>query len=97
LWVEANEDFDVVALAITIAEADINTHYTQLRKWAMEFKNTPRLVTGNDVIDLPGPLRARALREVRLFQLSSGISSRDKLLRFLEGVRKRLVATTTQS
>ena len=94
LWLDAGEDYDVIMLAITIAESDINARYEELRNWAMEFRNTPRLVTGNDVIDLPGPLRARALREVRLFQLSSGINEREKLLRFLEGVRKRLVAAT---
>jgi len=97
LWVEANEDFNVIMLAITIAESDINARYDQLRKWAVEFKNTPRLISGADVLDLPGPLRARALREVRLYQLSSGINERTKLLRFLEGVSKRLAATTTQS
>ena len=97
LWVEANEDYDVIMLAITIAESDINARYDQLRKWAVEFKNTPRLISGADVLDLPGPLRARALREVRLYQLSSGINERTKLLRFLEGVSKRLAATTTQS
>jgi hypothetical protein len=84
-------------LAITIAEADINARYEELRKWAMEFRNTPRLVTGRDVIDLPEYLRARVLKEVRLYQLSSGISEREKLLRFLEGVKKRLAATTTLS
>ncbi|MDT7969495.1 MAG: HDIG domain-containing protein [Vulcanisaeta sp.] len=97
LWVDAGEDYDVIMLAITIAESDINARYDQLRKWAVEFKNTPRLISGADVLDLPGPLRARALREVRLYQLSSGISEREKLLRFLEGIKKRLVATTTQS
>ena len=97
LWLDAGEDYDVIMLAITIAEADINARYEELRNWAVEFRNTPRLVTGRDVIDLPEYLRARVLKEVRLFQLSSGISERGKLLRFLEGVKKRLVATTTQS
>jgi len=96
LWVEASEDYNVIMLAITIAEADINAKYDQLRKWAMEFKNTPRLVTGHDVLDVPAGLRSRVLKEVRLFQLTSGVNDREKLLRFLEGVKKRLV-TTTQS
>ena len=97
LWVEANEDFNVIMLAITIAEADINARYEELRKWAQEFRNTPRLVTGRDVLDLPEYLRARVLKEVRLYQLSSGVSDRGKLLKFLEGIKKRLVVTTTQS
>ncbi len=97
LWVEANEDYDVIMLAITIAEADVGRRYEELRKWAMEFVRTPRLVTGRDVLDLPEYLRARVLKEVRLFQLSSGVSDRGKLLRFLEGIKKRLAATTTQS
>ena len=93
LWLDAGEDYDVIMLAITIAEADINTHYTQLRKWAQEFRNTPRLVTGRDVLDIPIELRSKVLREVRLYQLSSGVNDREKLLRFLDGIRKRLVAT----
>ncbi len=97
LWVEANEDYDVIMLAITIAEADVGRMYEELRKWASEFARTPRLVTGRDVLDLPEYLRARVLKEVRLFQLSSGVSDREKLLRFLEGVKKRLAATPTQS
>jgi putative nucleotidyltransferase with HDIG domain len=92
LWLDANEDYDVIMLAITIAEADINTYYNQLRKWAMEFKDTPRLVNGYDVADLPGPLRSRALREVRLFQLTSNINNRDKLLNYLKSIRARLLA-----
>jgi putative nucleotidyltransferase with HDIG domain len=95
LWLDANEDYDVIMLAITIAEADINTYYNQLRKWAMEFKDTPRLVNGYDVADLPGPLRARALREVRLFQLTSSINNRDKLLNYLKSIKARLLAQLT--
>jgi putative nucleotidyltransferase with HDIG domain len=97
LWVEANEDFNVIMLAITIAEADVGRRYEELRNWASEFARTPRLVTGHDVLDVPAELRSRVLKEVRLFQLSSGINERTKLLRFLEGVSKRLAATTTQS
>jgi len=95
LWLDANEDYDVVALAITVAESDINAYYTQLRNWALEFKNTPRLITGVDVIDLPGALRARALREVRLFQLTSNINNRDKLLNYLASVKARLIQSQT--
>lgn len=95
LWIDAGEDYDVVALAITVAEADINAHYDQLRKWAQEFRNTPRLITGVDVIDLPGALRSRALREVRLFQLTSGINDRGKLLNYLKNVKARLLAQLT--
>jgi putative nucleotidyltransferase with HDIG domain len=58
LWLEANEEYDTIMLAIMIAEADINARYDNLRNWAVEFRNTPRLVNGNDVIDLPGPLRS---------------------------------------
>jgi putative nucleotidyltransferase with HDIG domain len=97
LWLDAGEDFDVIMLAITIAESDINARYEELRKWAVEFARTPRLVTGRDVLDIPAELRSRVLKEVRLFQLTSGVNDREKLLRFLEGVRKRLVTTTTQS
>jgi len=95
LWINAGEDYDTVMLAIMIAESDVNTHYGQLRNWAMEFKNTPRLITGVDVIDLPGPLRSRALREVRLFQLTSGVSDRSKLLNYLKSVKARLLAQLT--
>ncbi len=95
LWIDAGEDYDTVMLAIMIAESDVNTHYGQLRNWAVEFKNTPRLVNGNDVLDLPGPLRARALREVRLFQLTSGVSDKSKLLNYLKSVKARLLAQST--
>jgi putative nucleotidyltransferase with HDIG domain len=95
LWINANEDYDVVMLAVTIAEADINARYDQLRKWAMEFKNTPRLVNGYDVADLPGALRARALREVRLFQLTSNINDRGKLLNYLRSIKARLLTQST--
>jgi len=95
LWINAGEDYDTVMLAIMIAESDVNTHYGQLRNWAMEFKNTPRLINGNDVIDLPGPLRSRALREVRLFQLTSGVSDRSKLLNYLKSVKARLIQPQT--
>jgi putative nucleotidyltransferase with HDIG domain len=95
LWLDANEDYDAIMLAIMIAESDVNTHYDQLRNWAQEFKNTPRLITGVDVIDLPGPLRARALREVRLFQLTSGVSDRSKLLNYLKSVKARLIQSQT--
>ena len=94
LWIEANEDFDIIMLAIMIAESDINTHYGQLRSWAQEFRNTPRLVNGYDVADLPGPLRSRALREVRLFQLTSNINDRGKLLNYLKSVKARLLQLT---
>ncbi len=95
LWLDANEDYNVIMLAITIAEADVNTYYNQLRSWAQEFRNTPRLVNGYDVADLPGALRARALREVRLFQLTSGINDRGKLLNYLASVKARLLAQLT--
>jgi len=97
LWVSANEDFNVIMLAIMIAEADVGRRYEELRNWASEFARTPRLVTGRDVLDVPAELRSKVLREVRLFQLSSGVNERNKLLRFLEGIKKRLVAPTTQS
>jgi len=95
LWINAGEDYDTVMLAIMIAESDVNTHYGQLRNWAMEFRNTPRLINGNDVLDLPEPLRSRALREVRLFQLTSGVSDRSKLLNYLKSVKARLLAQLT--
>jgi len=97
LWLDANEDYNVIMLAITIAEADINARYDQLRTWAQEFRSTPRLVTGRDVLDVPAELRSRVLKEVRLFQLTSGVNERSKILKFLEGIKKRLVVTTTQS
>jgi putative nucleotidyltransferase with HDIG domain len=95
LWLDANEDYDVITLAITIAEADVNARYDNLRNWAREFENTPHLVNGYDVLDLPGPLRSRALREVRLFQLTSNINDRDKLLNYLKSVKARLIQSQT--
>lgn len=74
-WVwDVDEDPHIAHLAITIAEADVGKPYTELRRLVEEFENTPRALTGIDVVEMPIPVEKRSyvLRKARELQLARG-------------------------
>jgi poly(A) polymerase len=86
LWVEeANEDPEVMELAIRVAEADKGERYDDVRQLIEEFKTYPK-PRGWLVLDLPPEKRGAVLRKLRVIQLRDGITDTEKLKKVLKGI-----------
>ena len=86
IWVEdANEDPEVMEIAIEIAEADKGERYDDVRQMIEEFKKIPR-PRGELVLHLPPEKRGKTLRKLRIIQLRDRITDIEKLKKILRGI-----------
>jgi len=86
IWVEeANEDPEVMELAIQVAEADKGERYDDVRQVIEEFMRVPR-PRGYLVLHLPPEKRGAVLKKLRVIQLRDGITDMEKLKKTLKGI-----------
>jgi tRNA nucleotidyltransferase/poly(A) polymerase len=86
IWVEeANEDPEVMELAIQIAEADKGERYDDVRQTIEEFMKIPR-PRGYLVLHLPPEKRGAVLKKLRVIQLRDSITDIEKLKKMLKGI-----------
>jgi putative nucleotidyltransferase with HDIG domain len=86
IWVEdANEDPEVMEIAIEIAEADKGERYDDVRQMIEEFKKIPR-PRGELVLHLPPEKRGKTLKKLRIIQLRDRITDVEKLKKILRGI-----------
>jgi len=86
IWVEdANEDPEVMEIAIEIAEADKGERYDDVRQMIEEFKKIPR-PRGELVIHLPPEKRGKTLKKLRIIQLRDRITDMEKLKKIIRGI-----------